>query len=116
MNIVQEVRKVSHHYAAKGGSDNRRQQVARMISFVEFARNEGANSLGQVGKNHVVKYWKSHRNLSDATLYNHWRALAILWKLTDKAGEPPKPRLGTKAKEQSLNVEAAMAQAAPNQG
>lgn len=101
MSIIQEVKKLTHSYAAKGGSDNRKQQISRMIAFSTFVRGEGVNSLGQVGKAQVIRYWKVHRHLSDATLYSHWRAIAILWQLADKVGEPPRPRLASNSKSTS---------------
>lgn len=97
MSIVREVTKLTHSYAAKGGSDNRRQQVARMLQFAQFAASLGASSIGQVGQNHVIKYWKSHRELADSTLYSHWRAIVTLWELSGKNGVPPKPRLAVKS-------------------
>jgi hypothetical protein len=101
MNIIQEVKKLTHPYASKGGTDNRKQQISRMLAFAAFARAEGVNSLGQAGKAHVIRYWKLHRHLSDATLYNHWRAISILWQLAEKKGEPPRPRLVSISKPKS---------------
>jgi len=51
-----------------------------------------AHSLGEVGARHVILYWRATRDLSDATRYNHWLALRILWWLAGKAQEPPAPR------------------------
>lgn len=89
--IIQEVRKITHSYARKGGKKNRHQQVQRMLKFAEFCASEGANSLGQVGSRHVINYWRSNRDLSDSTLYNHWLAIRTLWELAGKAKEPPPP-------------------------
>ena len=79
-------------YVRKGGKENRRQQLARMQAFAAFCEVMGASELGQVGGRHVVAYWKANRGLSDATLYSHWLAIRHLWRLSCKAGEPPKPR------------------------
>lgn len=91
MKIVQEVEQLTRAYVRKGGKDNRRQQRSRMIAFAEHCGLQGQNSLGQVGKAHVISYWKATKHLSDSTRYNHWRALAVLWELSGKPGEPPKP-------------------------
>lgn len=91
MKILIETERLTRAYARKGGKDNRRQQRARMQAFAAFCAESGANSLGQVGKSHVIAYWKSNQKLSDSTRYSHWRALALLWELAGKAGEPPKP-------------------------
>lgn len=92
MSLVNVVEKLSNEYSRKGGKDNRRQQRARMIAFASHAQALGAREMGQVGGTHVVRYWKAHRGLSDATLYSHWLAIRELWNLAGKAGEPPKPR------------------------
>ena len=92
MSLVQEVVLLTHSYARKGGKDNRRQQRSRMVAFVEFISARGVKSFGQVGRAHVIEYWKARRKLSPATAYNHWLALRELWRLAGRAGDPPKPR------------------------
>lgn len=92
MKIVQEVEQLTRAYVRKGGKDNRRQQRSRMLAFAEHCAGLGQNSLGQIGRAHVVSYWKSTQKLSNATRYNHWRALVVLWQLAGKPEEPPKPR------------------------
>jgi hypothetical protein len=91
MKLINEVKKLTNAYVRKGGKDNRRQQRARMIAFAGFCATQGVNSIGQVGKNHVIQYWKSNRNLAESTAYSHWLAIRTLWELAGKAGEPPKP-------------------------
>jgi hypothetical protein len=91
MKIINEVKKLTNAYVRKGGKDNRRQQRARMIDFADFCATQGVNSVGQIGKNHVIQYWKSNRNLAESTAYSHWLAIRSLWNLAGKAGEPPKP-------------------------
>lgn len=91
MKIVIEVQQLTNGYVRKGGKDNRRQQRARMIAFAEFCASLGVNSLGQVGKNHVIQYWKTNRNLAESTAYSHWLAIRSLWELLGKPGSPPKP-------------------------
>lgn len=92
MGIVQEVKRYGYAYCRKGGKVNRRQQLKRMMAFAEFCASIGANSLEQVGDRHVIAYWKCLRHLSDATLYNYWRALCLLWKMAGKYKTPPKPK------------------------
>lgn len=92
MKLVHEVEHLTRSYASKGGKDNRAQQQARMLAFAAHAAGQGAHSMAQVGAAHVVRYWKAHRDLADATAYNHWRALCALWRLAGKPSEPPRPR------------------------
>ena len=91
MKIINEVEQLTRGYVRKGGKNNRRQQRARMVAFAAFCAEKGANSMGQVGKSHVVAYWKSNTNLSDSTRYSHWCALVTLWGLVGKPEKPPKP-------------------------
>ena len=92
MRLLKEVEALSHAYVRKGGKDNRRQQRARMLAFAEHAAASGAHSLGQLGKAHVIDYWKSHREFAASTAYSHWLAIRDLWQLAGKVGEPPRPR------------------------
>lgn len=90
--IVEQVQTLTHAYVRKGGKDNRKQQRARMLAFAAFCAKKGILYLDQVGKNHVISYWKAHRALANSTAYNHWCAIRDLWRLANKPGEPPKPR------------------------
>jgi hypothetical protein len=69
--LAKSAEKYFRDYVRGGGKDNRKKQVARMIEFLDWA--ESANevrSLHGLGKNHVIGFWKSHRELSEATAYN----------------------------------------------
>ena len=90
--IVQEIQRLTHSYVRRGGKTNRKQQRARMLAFGNFCYAEGAASLGQVGRGHVIRYWRSISGLSAATRYNHWCALCALWQLSGKPGQPPQPK------------------------
>lgn len=89
--LVDQVEALTRGYVRKGGKVNRRQQGARMATFALFCEEAGAGDLGQVGKRHVERYWLAHAHLSPKTLYNHYRALVILWRLSGKNGLPPEP-------------------------
>ncbi len=91
MKLEIEVERLTNSYVAKGGSDNKKQQRARMLAFARHCEQIGAFSMAQVGKDHVIKWWKKNRNLADRTLYEHHRALSILWRLAGKSGQPPEP-------------------------
>jgi hypothetical protein len=49
--------------------------------------------LDQIGKRHVIDFWKAHRHLADSTAYAYWLALRELWGWLSREGEPPRPRL-----------------------
>ena len=90
-SLEKEVQQITRLWVQKGGKTNRIQQQRRMLVFAGHAACLGANCLDEVGKRHVIDYWKAHAELSKPTLYNHWRALCILWDLADKPGNPPMP-------------------------
>lgn len=92
MKLIKEAEFLTRGYGRTGGKDNRRQQRARMLAFAEHCATMGAHSFGQVGKNHVISYWKVHRALSPTTTYSHWLAIRELWRLAGKPGVPPAPR------------------------
>lgn len=92
-DIVKEVTNKTHAYARKGGKDNRAQQRSYMLMFAKSCRGLGATSMKQVGRKHVIQYWKNRRELSDRTLMNHWYALSELWSICEMPNQPPLPRL-----------------------
>lgn len=89
--FVSQVQALVRGYVRKGGKDNRRQQASRMLAFARFCETEGVSEMGQVGARHVIRYWRQTRHLSKGTLYNHHRALCLLWELIGKPDTPPKP-------------------------
>ena len=75
-----------------GGKQTRKIEVARMKEFLEFAETyEGVRTLQSLGKNQVIGFWKSHRELSDETAYKYWLAIRKIWEWTGKKGLPPEP-------------------------
>jgi len=99
MTLVAQVKNLSHGYVRAGGKNNRRQQASRMLAFAAFASNQGVRHIGQVGNKHVVSYWRMLRkkSYSQPTLYSHWLAISHLWRLIEKSGEPPKPKVRVEA-------------------
>ena len=76
-----------------GGKASRKIEVTRIIVFLDWAEStEKVHALHCLGKNHVIRFWKAHRHLSDQTLHKYWLGLCKLWGWLDKHEEPPKPR------------------------
>lgn len=96
--LVNQLQKLAHNYIRRGAKANRRQQLGRMIKFLEFVEEtERPNNLHEIGKRHVVSFWKAHRTMADKTAQGYWLALCELWRLAQKKGTPPKPFLLQKA-------------------
>lgn len=93
MRLRREIQLLAHDYVRKGGKQNRRKQAKRMIALGAFSEGLGCQAIGELGKRHVMEFWKAHRGLSDAVLYQHWLAFRELWRLAGKKDELPKPRL-----------------------
>ena len=89
--LTEEVKKLTSGFVRKGGKRNRQQQAARMMAFAQHCEALGAVSMGRVGSNHVLSYYRATASLSASTRYNHYRALVALWQLAGKAGLPPEP-------------------------
>jgi hypothetical protein len=90
--LAKSAEKYFRDYVRGGGKDNRKKQVARMIEFLDWAESvDNVRALHGLGKNHVIGFWKSHRELSDATAYKYWLAISKLWEWLDKHEAPPKP-------------------------
>lgn len=63
-----------------------------MIEFLDWAESvDNVRALHGLGKNHVIGFWKSHRELSEATAYKYWLAISKLWEWLGKHEAPPKP-------------------------
>ena len=90
--LAKSAEKYFRDYVRGGGKDNRKKQVARMIEFLDWAESvDNVRALHGLGKNHVIGFWKSHRELSDATAYKYWLAISKLWEWLGKHEAPPKP-------------------------
>ena len=93
--LAEQSRRLAHGYVRHGAKANRRQQVGRAVAVVEWiAARERLTGLDQIGKRHVVDFWKAHRHLADSTAYAYWLALRELWGWLGRDSEPPKPRPG----------------------
>jgi hypothetical protein len=51
------------------------------------------SSPDQIGKRHVIRFWKCHRDMPHKTAYFYWLALRVLWtEILGRPSEPPRPR------------------------
>ena len=94
--LADQVRRLAHGYVRHGAKANRRQQLGRALAVVEWvAARERLTGLDQIGKRHVIDFWKAHRHLADSTAYAYWLEL---WGWLGREGEPPStvdPRVKT---------------------
>jgi hypothetical protein len=78
--LAGQVRRLGHGYVRHGAKANRRRPLGRAVAAVEWAAaRERITGLDQIGKRHVVDFWKAHRHLADSTAYAYWLALRELW-------------------------------------
>lgn len=90
--LVNQVRQRADIYLRHGGKTNRRQQVERIITVVEWIQaQERLTGLEQIGRRQVIAYWKAHRDLAERTADGYWLALRELWRWLGRPGEPPRP-------------------------
>lgn len=89
---AKELKAHTHDYVRRGGKENRRKQVSRIIKFLRFTdSNEKITSLQRLGKRHVIEFWKANRDLSEKTANDYWLGICELWGWIGKPDEPPKP-------------------------
>jgi len=91
MALRREIERLAHDYVRKGGKKNRRKQAKRMIALGTFAETLGCKHIGELGKRHVIGFYKAHRGLSDAVIYQHYLAFRKLYELAKKPNDPPAP-------------------------
>ena len=90
--LVNQVQALAHQYVRSGSKANRRLQVGRMIKFVEFIEQTARlHNLHEIGRRHVIQFWKANRNMAPKTANAYWLALCVIWQWTGKPGTPPKP-------------------------
>lgn len=91
MRFYDEVQKKVRFYAKKGGKKNRHLQSTRMLAFAAFCEQEGVQNAQEVGKRHVIRYYKTLSALSESTKLQHYYALRTLFGLLDKDTRIPRP-------------------------
>ncbi len=90
--LVNQVQALAHQYVRSGSKANRRLQVGRMIKFVGFIeQTERLHNLHEIGRRHVIQFWKSNRNMAPKTANAYWLALCLIWQWSGKPGTPPRP-------------------------
>lgn len=73
-----------------GGKQNRNDLVRKMEKVYEF---NGVYHLDQLGKNHIIEFYKANRNLSERTMMQYFYALQKLYSLLGRNYLPPKPHV-----------------------
>ena len=83
-------------YLRHGGKTSRRATVKRLLTILADVRQHepGIRLPPQVGRAHLHRYWARHDHLAAPTLRDRWYALALLWELLGRSGEPPRPPRG----------------------
>jgi hypothetical protein len=105
--LVKQLRNLAHDYVRSGSKQNRKLQVGRIIKFIEFIEtSERLHSLQEIGKRHVIVFWKAHRKLAAKTAQAYWLALCQLWLWLEKPGKPPKPNMFSRPDSKLPNIDA----------
>jgi len=92
MRVRRETESLMNNYVRKRNNRGRNDTRARALIFAVYLESIGVKSLGQAGKSHVIRYWKTNNHRSDNTLKNHYYAVKKLWELNGNASKPPVPR------------------------
>lgn len=78
-----------------GGKKNRR-NVVRIINKVAVYAE--VKSIDNLGRKHIVRFYKGHAHRSDGTLRNYFYAMQKLYRMLGRPGQPPKPEYTKKLK------------------
>jgi len=91
--LAEQLKQYSYDYVRHGGKTNRKQQLSRILFFLKWINQQKikVTKLDQLGKKHIISFWKNHRYMSDATAYGYWLAFCLLWEWLNKPELPPKP-------------------------
>lgn len=93
LTLAKKAERYFRDYVRGGGKENRKKQVSRIIEFLDWVEsNQKVISLHELGKRHVIAFWRSHRDFSEETAYKYWLGIAKLWQWLNKHEEPPVPR------------------------
>jgi len=79
------------NYVRKGEKARSKKHREYAMKFLAMCEIMGSADLQQIGKKHVIAYWKMNRNLTRDEALEHWRALCVLWELGHKIGYPALP-------------------------
>lgn len=103
--LVNQIQSLAHQYVRSGSKENRRLQVGRMIKFAEFIeQTEQLHNLHEVGKRHVINFWKAHRDMAPKTANAYWLAICVIWQWSNKPGTPPKPNLFVQSGQDKIGI------------
>ena len=81
-------------YRRKGGKQNRRKQVAMALRFVEYLEfEERLRDWDHLSAHQIIRYYKSRRELSARTIYNHFLAVRELVEQVRPDLIVPEPKL-----------------------
>lgn len=94
MRISDNVKRQINDYLRHGGKTNRRQQVARLMSALRWIgqTHPMVQFPEQVGRKHVVAFWRNNRHMAPATAQGYWRVFRLLWQWLGRPDTPPPPR------------------------
>ncbi len=81
-----DIRHALNQHACRGGKTARRRQVRRVEQFVKWCGCPPA----QIGKRHVNEFLEV-KKYSKSTTRDYWYAIDLLWRITKRKGQPPKP-------------------------
>jgi len=95
MTVYRDVKKLTNDYVNHGGKRNRRKQAKRMLALAAFSETLGCPSIDELGKRHIIQFYKANRHLSDVVLYHYFLAFRKLYELAGKPKPPPTPFLNT---------------------
>lgn len=92
-SVSQQIFQRTHVYAAHGAKKNRRRQIKLLQHACAWiAMTHHLNHVDQIGKRHIIDFYRHNRDLSGSTIMAYFYAFVVLWEILGRSGEPPRPR------------------------
>ena len=92
--ITQQVKRTMNKYMRTGPSKSRREELDRMIKFVEWASSQpGVKTLENLGRVHFWKFYEhlERKGLSQRRIYMYSLSISKLWKAMGRPKKAPRP-------------------------
>ena len=91
---MKQLQHLMNEYRRSGAKNYRRKQYERLVfmlnDIIQHEQIRG-NELQQLGRKHVIGFWRRHDDWSQQTRKEYWQVLNVFYQRLGRF-EPPKPK------------------------
>lgn len=93
ITVESQIRQLAHSYLRHGGKQNRKKRVDRLCNACKWiAKTFRITDIRQIGRRQVWEFYAASSTLKEKTLLEYFYSFELLWRLLQRAGEPPRPK------------------------